>query len=78
MDLPTYLLDEQQEDYQEQLNQTLRDNLSDNGWVWPSLTTAQIVAIEPSMPNGTVWFNTTLSKGQIKTAAGVVETITSV
>jgi hypothetical protein len=45
--------------YQEELNQALQNNLSDNGWVIPSLTATQVVAIEPSMPDGTIWLETT-------------------
>jgi len=40
-------------------------------------TTAEILALEPDADIGTVWFNTTLSKLQLKTAPGVIETITS-
>lgn len=47
------------------------------GLVAPSYTTAEIVALEVDAPVGTIWFNTTLSKLQLKTAAGVIETITS-
>lgn len=43
----------------------------------PSYTTAQIVALEPSVPSGTLFFNTTLKKMQLKTDAGIIETITS-
>lgn len=63
--------------YNDQLNQVLRQNLSDDGYVFPSLTTAQITTVEPSVPNGTVWFNRTLAKLQVKTASGIIETITS-
>lgn len=63
--------------YNDQLNQVLRQNLSNDGYVFPSLTTAQITTVEPSVPNGTVWFNTTLAKLQVKTATGIIETITS-
>ena len=63
--------------YNDTLNQSLNIGLSDNGWTFPQRTTAQIVAIEPVMPDGTAWFNTSLAKLQIKTASGVVETITS-
>lgn len=62
------------------------------GLVAPSLTTAEITALTmPSdldninlyRPNGTIWFNTTLSKLQVQTAivlgvGATVETITSV
>lgn len=40
-------------------------------------TTAQITALQPNSAVGTVWFNTTLGKLQVKTAPGVVQTITS-
>jgi len=43
----------------------------------PSYTTAQIIAIEPNVNNGTMWFNNNLKKLQFKTDSGVIETITS-
>ena len=49
-----------------------------NGLIIPSKTTAEITALEPDAQDGTMWFNTTLTKLQVKTAAGVIETITSV
>jgi len=48
------------------------------GVKFPNFTTAEITALEPAASNGTVWFNTTLAKLQVKTASGTVETITSV
>lgn len=67
-----------EKDYDVQLNQTLNDNIGLRGFVISSLTTLEITDIEPEMPNGTVWFNTNLAKLQVKTAPGVIETITSV
>ncbi len=83
MNLPSYISNPENtssgdENYNAELNQTLQDGLSDNGWTAPNLTTAQIATIEPQMPNGTIWFNSSLAKLQVKTATGVVETITSV
>jgi len=49
-----------------------------NGLLAPQKTTAQITALEPTAANGTIWFNTTLAKLQVKTASGIVQTITSV
>lgn len=49
-----------------------------DGLIAPSKTTAEITTLEPDSQDGTIWFNTTLSKLQVKTAAGTVETITSV
>lgn len=56
----------------------INDTIVNNGVQFPQFTTAQIIALEPDSVNGTVWFNTTLAKLQVKTAAGVIETITSV
>ncbi len=52
-------------------------NVTINGINPPSYTTAQIVALEPNVPSGTLFFNTTLKKMQLKTDAGIIETITS-
>ena len=49
-----------------------------NGVQMPQKTTAEITALEPNATDGTVWFNTDLLKLQVKTATGVIETITSV
>lgn len=47
--------------YNDELNNVLRNGLSDNGWTLPSVTQAQLTAIQalPSdqqLPNGTVWY----------------------
>jgi len=44
--------------YHDELNQTLRDNLSDNGWKLPTLTDTDITKIDPQMPDGTIWYDT--------------------
>ena len=48
-----------------------------DGLTAPSKTSAQITALEPDAAVGTIWFNTDLSKLQVKTATSTVETITS-
>lgn len=70
MDLPTYVKSADQENYNEELSQTLIQNLSDNGWIPPHLTNAQlttspfaapdgtITTIANYMPNGSLWFVT--------------------
>lgn len=70
MNLPTYIKDINQGNYNEELIQTLTDNLSDNGWVVPSITTADLTVnavlwpdgttATPAahMPDGTIWYNT--------------------
>ncbi len=47
--------------YNDELNNILRNGLSDNGWTLPEVTTAQLAAIEAlpddqKMPNGTIWY----------------------
>lgn len=56
----------------------INNTIVNNGVQIPQKTTAEITALEPDAANGTVWFNTNLAKLQVKTAAGVIETITSV
>lgn len=47
--------------YNDELNNVLRNGLSDNGWTLPEVTSAQLVEIEAlpddqQMPNGTIWY----------------------
>ena len=58
MDLPPYIQNENQENYNQELSQTLIDNLSNNGWVVPQITTANLAIIESQMPDGTLWYVT--------------------
>lgn len=66
--------------YMDQTFQSLNTvvNFFNNGVEFPPKTTADITALEPGAKSGTVWFNTSLAKLQVKTAAGVIETIQSV
>lgn len=52
-------------------------NIAINGINPPSYTTAQIIALEPTVTAGTIWYNSTLKKLQFKADSGVIETITS-
>lgn len=54
-----YLTDDMQL-YNDELNNTLRNGLSDNGWTIPIITTANLAILEAlptfdKMPNGTIW-----------------------
>lgn len=60
------------------VNQSETPNVILNGIAPPPFTTAEIVALEPDVPNGTMWYNSTLKKLQFKADTGVIETITSV
>jgi hypothetical protein len=48
-----------------------------NGINPPIKTTAQITALLPNVPIGTIWYNSNLKKLQFKSDTAVVETITS-
>ena len=52
-------------------------NVTINGLNPPSFTTTEITALEPDVPLGTIWYNSTLKKLQFKADTGVIETITS-
>lgn len=46
--------------YNDELNNVLRNGLSDNGWTLPVVTQAELAAIialpaDQQMPNGTIW-----------------------
>lgn len=56
----------------------INNTIVNNGVQFPQKTTVEITALEPDAADGTVWFNTNLAKLQVKTASGVIETITSV
>ena len=47
--------------YNDELNNILRNGLSDNGWTLPQVTQAQLAELEAlpafdQMPNGTIWY----------------------
>ena len=47
--------------YNDELNNVLRNGLSDNGWTLPTVTQAQLVEIQAltgldALPNGTIWY----------------------
>ena len=47
--------------YNDELNNVLRNGLSDNGWTLPEVTRAQLLTIQnlpliQQLPNGTIWY----------------------
>src|SRR5882724_9171565 len=47
--------------YNDELNNILRNGLSDNGWTLPEVTQTQLMDIialpsDQTMPNGTIWY----------------------
>lgn len=57
----TGYLTSQMQLYNDELNNVLRNGLSDNGWTLPTVTVAQLNTIDgftglQAMPNGTMWY----------------------
>jgi hypothetical protein len=47
--------------YNDELNNILRNSLSDNGWTLPTVTQAELASIQAlpvdqRLPNGTIWY----------------------
>lgn len=78
IDLPTYTESPDQENYNEELNQTLLYLLNPDGWVPPTLTNDQVLALTSSFTVPTFWYNSDLDKLQFFSASTGVQTITSV
>ncbi len=54
-------LTSQMQMYNDEMNNILRNGLSDNGWTLPEVTKAELAKIvalplEQQMPNGTIWY----------------------
>lgn len=77
VEIPIFIKQKDYSTYNEEFNQTLRQLLGSDFWVLPSITTTIANTLEPDMPIGSFWFNTSLAKMQLKTASGVIETVTS-
>ena len=80
-DLPSYLKQQSQENYNEEFNQTLRQWFSSNGFFQPTLTNVQVaalLALSPAPANGLHWLNSDVNKMQFIDSTGMVQTITSV
>lgn len=60
--------------YQDELYQSLQENLSDNGWQTPQQSTANINNISSSMKDGTIWYDTDTNELKVK-KNGVVKVI---
>lgn len=74
MDIPTYLYTDDKDlenRYQEELNQTLRDNLV-NSINSPQFTTAEITTLAPDLPNGAILYDTTTNQLKGKVNGSIV------
>lgn len=73
MKIQTYIKNENQENYHESLNQDINEYLSDNGWVPPQITAANLALIAPLMPDGTFWYVTdSVPPGPVMNVSGVI------
>lgn len=57
MKVPVYYDGGDQNLFQDELNQNMRSDLSDEGWVTPSQDTAAITDLAPDKPDGTHWYD---------------------
>jgi hypothetical protein len=71
--IPTYLTGlEGSELYNDQLNQSLQDSISDDGFVMPSQPTSSIVTLSGMMPNGTIWYDQTTHELKARVNGSIV------
>ena len=59
MEIPNYIKNADQENYNEEVNLAMQQCLSQNGFIIPSLTADQITAatmLVPPLPDGMLWF----------------------
>jgi hypothetical protein len=64
--------------YEDLLNQSLQNGLSDNGWTLPQITAANLTSISSSMPNGTAWYETDAHEVVIKINGALRKVTTTV
>ena len=80
-DIPPYILGDDNINYNTELNQTLSDNIGQNGLVTPTLTPAQVSAVFTTMPDGAMAYvldpSAVISPGFIGKVNGVVVRFTT-
>lgn len=75
IEIPTYVKNSNEENYNEELNQTLLYLIGQDGWKSPHITAANltIIAADPLTPDGTFWYVTdAVPPGPVMKVAGVV------
>lgn len=75
IEIPTYIQNSNEENYNEELNQTLLYLIGQDGWKSPQITSANlaIIAADPLTPDGTFWYNIdSVPPGPVMKVAGAV------
>ena len=72
MGLPVYSMNQNDDFYNENLSKYLQDSLSENGYVQPPKTSAEIDDVSTDMPNGTTWYDTDRNKFVMKENGSLV------
>lgn len=75
LQIPTYVQQTNEENYNEELNQTLQYLIGVDGWKTPQITAANlaIISADPLTPNGTLWFVTdAVPPGPVMLVSGTV------
>lgn len=64
--------------YHDELNQSLQNGLSDNGWTVPQITAANLALVVSKMPNGTLWYETNANELVVKINGALRKVTTTV
>jgi hypothetical protein len=75
--IPNYMKGQDENLYQDELNTALQQNISDNGLVTPSQTTAAITDLALTMRDGTSWVDSDTNELKIK-LGGIVKVVQTV
>lgn len=80
-ELPTYIKNKDNENFNEEFFETLRQWFNSDGFYLPTLTNAQeaiLMTLNPPLQPFRQWFNSDIGKLRILVAVGVIQTVTSV
>lgn len=75
VEIPTYVKNKNEENYNEELNQTLQYLIGSDGWKTAQITAANlaIISADPLTPNGSLWYlNDTATPGPVMLVAGTL------
>lgn len=75
--IPNYFPGQDARLYGDELNQSLQDSISDNGFAVPNQPTSTIVNLAAEMPKGTLWYDsdTNQLKAQIDGVIRIIQLV---